>query len=278
MPRLRAKHRTELHYAGPVMESVNELRMTPKDTPRQCVISAETSVEPEVELRPSVDAYGNRVLWFQLAERHDHLLVEAEAVVEVTAGRAEGDAEWRALKEPEVLDALAEFLSPSRFVRWTPPLTGLAAEIDLPEGGTVRPWLAAVERGVGATIEYSPGSTGVDTPVEEVVHARRGVCQDMAHVMISICRCHGVPARYVSGWLHQPGHDGPAESHAWVEAYVGDAGWIELDPTHPGMEHLDYVRIGIGRDYADVPPIKGSYVGPATDEMAVVVTVDEVFV
>jgi len=274
MPRLRAKHRTELRYAGPTGESVNELRMTPRDGEHQHVLEAATMIEPAAETFASTDAFGNTVLWFQLTESHERMVVESTAIVDVMAVAARGDGQWGDLADPAFIDRWAEFLTPSRFIRWTAPVAALAADLGLPANGSVGDWLTALEQGVNGAIAYTPGATTVDTPVEEVVHARRGVCQDMAHLAIAICRHRGVPARYVSGWLHQPGHDGPAESHAWLEAQVGDAGWVEIDPTHPGMSP-DYVRIGIGRDYADVPPIRGSYVGPATTDLIVSVEVVE---
>ena len=115
----------------------------------------------------------------------------------------------------------------------------------------------------------------MDTPIEEVVRAGAGVCQDMAHLMIALCRRRGMAARYISGWLHLPGIERPGESHAWVEAAVPGLGWVELDPTHPDAAHEDYVRLAVGRDYADVPPLRGSYVGPPTEGMSVAVQVTE---
>ena len=95
--------------------------------------------------------------------------------------------------------------------------------------------------------------TEVDTPVEEVVRVGRGVCQDMAHLMIAIARRRGVAARYVSGWLNLPGLDVPGESHAWVELAIPGMEWVEFDPTHPEPAHEHYIRLALGRDYADAP-------------------------
>lgn len=277
MHRLRAKHRTELVYAGPVAESTNEIRMTPRDNGRQTVVSWSVRIEPETELMESTDAFGNRLLWFQLTEKHRRMVIDCEAVVDVRLPAPPAvEPTWDDLADERLQDELAEYLSPSRYVRWTGPVTSYMAELDLPEEPHVRTWLSTLERRINETVVYSPGSTSVDTPVEEVVHARRGVCQDMAHLAIAICRSRGIPARYVSGWLHNTGHDGPGESHAWIECHLGPAGWIEFDPTHPGMSHRDYVRIGVGRDYADVPPIRGSYLGPPTTSMKVHVIVDEI--
>ena len=127
-------------------------------------------------------------------------------------------------------------------------------------------WGATLEAEINEAIVYTPGVTEVDTPVEEVVRVGRGVCQDMAHLMIAVARRRGVAARYVSGWLHLPGLEGPGESHAWVEIAVPGLGWVEFDPTHPSPATEHYVRLAVGRDYADVPPLRGSYLGPGHRE------------
>ena len=152
-------------------------------------------------------------------------------------------------------------------------MTSSRASSALDESTGVLGWARSVEAGVNQAITYEPGATKVDTPVEEVVRVGRGVCQDMAHLMIALCRRRGVAARYVSGWLHLPGLEGPGESHAWVELAVPGRGWVEFDPTHPDPAHEHYVRLAVGRDYADVPPLRGSYLGPPTEKMAVTVEV-----
>ncbi len=136
-------------------------------------------------------------------------------------------------------------------------------------------WGASLEAEINKAIVYTTGVTEVDTPIEEVVRVGRGVCQDMAHLMIAVARRRGVAARYVSGWLHLPGLEGPGESHAWVEIAVPGMGWVEYDPTHPAPSTEHYVRLAVGRDYDDVPPLRGSYLGPPTDRMDVVVEVRE---
>lgn len=277
MPRLQAKHRTEIRYAGPVGQSVNEVRLTPGDHPRQRVEWARLRVEPSADLVGHTDVFGNTVLWFQLVERHQELAIESEAIVDTgpvaPPNGTRGD--FGDLAAPAYREPAAEFLFESPQVRWGDSLRELAGELALDEGGGVREWLAALEAGVNAAVAYTPGVTRVDTPVEEVLRARRGVCQDLAHVMIAVCRTRGVAARYVSGWLHQPDAEGPGESHAWIEALVPGDGWVELDPTHPAPRHERYVRLATGRDYSDVPPLRGSYLGPATEEMIVTVDVHE---
>ena len=279
MPRLHAKHRTEIHYAGPVGESVNEIRLTPSGNGRQSVEWSHVRTEPAAELLGHRDAYGNEVQWFQLTEPHETLVVESEAIVVTrpspprTAGAGGGMA---AITDPAYSDRFAEFLSGSAHVRWVEPVGQFAEGLALDESDTVLTWARTLEAEVNRAIVYTTGVTGVDTPVEEVVRVGRGVCQDMAHLMIAVARRRGVAARYVSGWLHLPGLEGPGESHAWAELAVPGIGWVEFDPTHPEPAHEHYVRLASGRDYADVPPLRGSYLGPPTEAMLVTVEVREV--
>lgn len=278
MPRLHAKHRTEIAYAGAAAESVNEAHLTPLEDERQSVEWARVGVHPAAEMRTHQDAFGNTVHWFQLLEPHDMLVVEAEAVVETRPGApaAVGDRGMEGLADAEYRDRFAEFLIASAHVRWPRPVTAVLGRMVLPEGGPVHAWLTALEAEVNRLVTYTPGATMVDTPIEDVVRDRRGVCQDMAHLMIALCRSAGVAARYVSGWLHLPGHEGPAESHAWMEAAIPGAGWREFDPTHPRPAFENHVRVAVGRDYADVAPLRGSYSGAPTEAMRVSVEMDEV--
>ena len=278
MPRLHAKHRTEIRYAGKVGESVNEIRLTPSGDGRQTVEWTHVRTEPPAELLSHRDAYGNLVHWFQLIEPHDLLVVESEAIVVTrpSAPRIAGAGDPLAgAADPGYVDRNAEFLSGSPYVRWVDPVGEFADALALDEGGTALTWARSLEAEVNRAIVYTTGVTEVDTHVEEVVRVGRGVCQDMAHLMIAISRRRGVAARYVSGWLNLPGLDLPGESHAWVELSIPGIGWVEFDPTHPEPAHENYVRLAAGRDYADVPPLRGSYLGPRTEGMAVAVEVKD---
>jgi transglutaminase-like putative cysteine protease len=267
-----------MRYAGAAGESVNEIRLVPRDNGRQRVEWCQVHVHPAAELVAHRDAYGNEVRWFQVVNPHPVLVVESEAVVETRPAAippAGGGGSFPDLLDPGYADRLAEFLAPSPRVRWGERVAGFAQTLTLDEGGGVLGWAMDLERQINERIEYQPGVTAVDTAVEEVVGVGRGVCQDMAQLMIAICRRRGVAARYLSGWLHQPASEGPGESHAWVEVAVPGVGWIALDPTHPEPARERYVVLAIGRDYADVPPLRGSYLGSVTQAMDVTVHVRE---
>ncbi len=181
-------------------------------------------------------------------------------------------AEWRQIDEAEYHDAHADFLTPSTFVRWDGSVARFSDELAISASRPGR-WLADLEYALAEAISYSPGFTRVDTPIERAVEIRRGVCQDLAQVFIALARQRGIATRYVSGWLYRPGANAPGESHAWAESFLPEAGWVQLDPTHPEPDLTRFVRIGSGRDYADVPPVKGTYIGPAAEDMSVEVAV-----
>lgn len=276
MRRLLAKHRTEMTYAGRARESVNELHQLPRSHARQTVELAHITVTPAANVYRHTDAFGNEVAWFQIEGPHERLVVESHALVSVSArGLVDDTVPLLGLDDPRLIDQFAEFLLPSSIIVWGEVVEGFARRAQLGGPDDVEPWLRAAERAVNDNIVYRQGVTDVDTSVEHVVRAGQGVCQDMAHLFIALCRRQGVPARYVSGWMHQAGRDEPSESHAWCEAWVPDTGWVEFDPTHPDPDLSHYIRVAIGRDYADVPPFRGTYVGDPTDEMIVSVEIEE---
>ena len=128
---------------------------------------------------------------------------------------------------------------------------------------------------VRSAMTYERGTTNFHTTAAEALAEGVGVCQDFSHVMIRLCRARGLPARYVSGYLYDPEHGDLGESHSWVDVHLGDAGWVSLDPTHDVEQSERYVRVGVGRDYADVPPSRGVYKGTATETLEVAVTIRE---
>ena len=277
--RLHARHRTEITYAGQVRESINEARMLPVDGPRTTVEHFALEVMPDAEVFTHTDVYGNLVGWFQVAGAHQRLTVESVGVliscdpVPLVESLSPA-AQWGLIGDPVFTDTNAEYLGRTRHAAWGPRVAALAETLPRPlaiRSRGVRAWVDELATAIHGAVAYVPGSTLVDTPVEVVAADRRGVCQDLAHLMIAICRRDGVPARYVSGWLHDPARGVPGESHAWGEVLVPGAGWYEVDPTHPEPITGRWVRVATGRDYADVTPLRGTYQGAPTEKMSVTV-------
>ena len=273
--RLSCEHATGYRYASPVTSSYNEARMTPLTTDSQATLDAQLSLTPATTAFRYWDYWGTLVHAFDLHEPHTELFVRSRAVVETSRPAAPSDTvDWEALGDEGVRDRFAELLAPGTYTAASPTLRDAARDTV----GRLDP-LDAVEALatlVRAELAYVPGATGVSTSAAEAWAARQGVCQDFAHVLLSLLRTVGIPARYVSGYLH-PAEDAEigvassGASHAWVEAWVGD--WWGVDPTNGRPAGPGHVLVGRGRDYADVAPLRGVFRGGAAEELAVDVVV-----
>jgi transglutaminase-like putative cysteine protease len=277
--RLRIQHRTGYRYASSVVSSFNEVRMTPLDDDGQVLISHELRVEPRAAVLVYTDYWGARVESFDTHEPHDVLEVIATSTVDTAGGyfRAPG-ATWDDMASEKVKDRWCEYLTTSAYVddaTRDDSRAGLVAELraQATPGDAIR----LCDEMVRGRISYAAGATTVSTTASEAWAAGSGVCQDFAHAMLSLLRSSGVPARYVSGYLHTEdeaeGETVRGESHAWVEVWNG--GWEGLDPTNDRTVGAAHVLVARGRDYADVPPLKGIYAGGASQGLGVDVEITQ---
>lgn len=263
---LGVRHATGYRYDGEVTASYNEVRLSPVTTSRQTALDARIEVSPATRLTRYHDYWGTLVHAFDLHVAHRDLVVTGRSVVE-TSGRPDPGPALRWSDLDSVADRRCEFLLPSPFVPDDPELAELAAEL---RGANPDPRaaVAVALATVADRLVYERGSTTVSTTAPEAWHRRRGVCQDFAHVSLGVLRAMGVPARYVSGYLHpdpdaEPGQEVSGESHAWLEAWLG--GWEALDPTGSDMVVAQrHVVVAWGRDYSDVPPLKGIFSGASS--------------
>lgn len=268
---LRIEHRTSYRYERPVRNSKNEVRMTPAATPWQTIPSAELVVDPEPSHRVMyLDYFGTRVAFFEVTVPHEHLDVVASAVVELSRDPSSD------FPAPDVSRAV-EYLPPSPMIAWDGAVTSLAATLrrDRPYDS-----VRAIIDWMRSSLIYEPGSTVVGTPVSDVLAARRGVCQDYAHLCCALLRSMDIPARYVSGYFAprplEPGDSVEAESHAWVETLLPDGLWLPIDPTNDVEPAERHVKVGHGRDYTDVVPFQGVHAGDAPQTLDVGVTITRV--
>lgn len=277
--RLAIRHRTGFQYAGKVVSSYNEARMTPRNEARQAVLDARVEVWPPARTFRYEDYWGSVVTAFDLHSPHDALEVTAISTVEtLPAGDllpADGGLGWAELAEPEHVDRWHEFLLPSPRTALDDDLRTVARDARAAHHTPHAAALALCER-VRDEIEYAAGVTGVQTDAVQAWAQRKGVCQDFSHLVVGLLREAGVPARYVSGYLHPDpqavvGENVVGQSHAWVEWWVGR--WTAYDPTNGIPVGERHVAVGRGREYGDVPPLKGLYSGPANTGQGIEVSI-----
>lgn len=268
---LKVEHTTLFEYEEPIYETATEVRLHPKSGPlcSQRCANFSLQIEPSAMVFDYTDFYGNRVHHFNILQSHKRVCIVATSVVETMAAPDRPVAEANEIH-------LMDFSAESKYVHFDPAICALAEQFR----GIEDPVRQATEicRHINSTFQYEPGVTDVHSTSAVVMALGRGVCQDFAHVMLSVCRHLSVPARYVSGYLFGGGStpEGRDEaSHAWCEVYCGpQAGWVGFDPTHKTLTVDErYIKIGTGRDYADVPPVRGTYKGSSSETLSVAVRV-----
>lgn len=276
--KLQVIHRTDYSYAGPVIESFNEVRLQPVSQDGQLCQSFVLKILPSSRLSHYFDFYRNFVHFFEVPEPHSTLSIESTSKVITSAPAPMQNATiipMVRLAECLRMEKCFDFLQASQFVPLGPDIWRLALDAS---GGIDDVWHSAlaIMRFINGNFAYAPASTTVNTLITEVIAHRRGVCQDFTHVMLGMCRSLKIPARYVSGYLYN-GPDGyllgAQASHAWCEVFLPDTGWRALDPTNNQIADERYVKVAVGRDYADIIPVQGSYKGAREKTMKVTVQV-----
>jgi transglutaminase-like putative cysteine protease len=277
------RHITSFRYEPAVRESVMEVRMQPRTDFRQRCLSFNLKVTPRATMMAYRDFYGNAVHHFDIPEKLKLIEITAQAIVDVLPApplNAELAGGWRELDARVAQTDYWEMLLPSQFAAPTDQLNKLAAELDLKRRDKPLALLQELNARLYELFDYVPNSTNVDSPIDDALRACSGVCQDFAHIMITLIRQLRIPSRYVSGYLYHEdkAHDrSPAgATHAWVEAYLGDLGWVAFDPTNNLLGCERHIRVAVGRDYADVPPTRGVYKGESESELSVMVSVSPV--
>jgi transglutaminase-like putative cysteine protease len=269
------RYLTQYRYDGPVTDNLNALRVKPAVTATQRVDDFGVRVTPEARLQQHQDYFGSTVIEFGISKPHDNLAIDVRARV-VTADPPEPpEADWAALEAPAYRAAAGEYALPFDD---DPDDIQIDELVGLMRAETPLASLRRLVEVVPDRFDYRTGVTYVGSTVEDLLEAGGGVCQDFAHLSLLIMRRNGIAARYVSGYLFAPppDDDGTADSaevdtHAWVEALMpsaeGDPVWVAADPTNRCLAGARHVKIGHGRHYTDVPPVKGVFRGAAGAEL-----------
>jgi transglutaminase-like putative cysteine protease len=267
--KLEVVHSTHYRYTGPIAESVMEVRLRPMDGSGQSCVDFALQLSSGIKPRTYMDGYGNHVHYFNLVKPHIGLSITSRSTVETGLPPETEPGE-------ELVQDFLRFRSPAKDVAGVRELARAHEIADPTSAGAIERALDELTLAISRDFAYDRSVTNVYSSVDEVLALRAGVCQDFAHLFIAVARAMGVPARYVSGYIHLPDDKGATTaSHAWGEAWVPGKGWIGYDATRPVRTSEHHVRLAVGRDYSDAAPTRGIYVGSATGSMKVSVRMRE---
>jgi transglutaminase-like putative cysteine protease len=288
----RVRHYTEYSYEEPVSTCFNRLCLTPRSFPEHECLSSEISVVPEAdELTTRTDFFGNNITFLSIFREHKKLKVISTSIVNI--GHRENaelafrsNVLWRDVKNLLASSSgnfqdVIQYTLPSHHI----PLSDVVqkfAEDCFHDEATLWDVCNSIMKKIYSTVEFKPGFTTVNTPVDAVVRSRKGVCQDFAHLMIACLRNVGLPARYVSGYIETTPPPGKVKlvgtdaSHAWVSVYFPSIGWVEFDPTNNLLPDYKHITTAYGRDYHDVAPIKGIVFSSGQQKLSVRVDVERI--
>lgn len=272
---LSIRHRTELSYTARISETMMELRMAPRSDSHQTLRGFSLAVGPHAQLFEHADWLGNRVHMFSVVDFHDRAVILAESAIDMHP-------------EYPLLESLADVF-PFRtadhrlleYLQFQGPITDdsrlqdIVRALGLREAKRAGAVLSRIATASRERLRYEKGVTSSTTTLSQVLDQGGGVCQDFAHLSIALLRAVGIPARYVSGYLHRE-TGAELETHAWCEAFVPNAGWVAIDPTHSQVAGKEHISVGIGRSYADVPPNRGVFRGDARESIKVSVSIERV--
>ena len=263
------EHVSRYLYSSPVGRCDLSLCLKPRDDAHQRLLRFYVSANPPAPLNSETDFFGNTKQVLNIHRDHEALEITARSTVELGRVAPQPDSlgadAWEEIHSWRELFSYWDFTHPSAFARPSSILTAFVDELHIKAGGDPLESLLRLCDTLHRSFQYVPGITSVVSPIEHILELRQGVCQDYAHVMIAIARSWGIPARYVSGYLYIDGQGGEGApqtaSHAWVECLLPGLGWISFDPTNRCLVGERHVRVGIGRDYQDVAPVRGVFVG-----------------
>jgi len=275
---LRIDHETHLEYSDDVSEHVFELRMAPSSDEDQTTLGCRIQVNPNGPSTTYLDGFGNRVELLNILGASRGVAVRATSFVR-THRRAAIDRLGKVSAAQCVAEGSAnvdsmEYLQPSPLIKPCPELDAFLQEVHPPTEGTLEELVTHLRETVNKSLTYAKEVTSSETKLPDILKLKSGVCQDYSHLFIALCRKFGIPARYVSGYVHQTGE---LATHAWCQVWAGgNEGWVDVDPTHNLYPSDNHVVTAVGRDYADVPPNRGAWKGEAKEEMNVMVRVEKV--
>lgn len=279
MPSYRIRHITRYTYTSPVIDSANQILLYPIIDQNQEVKNHELVISHNPTVEIYNDYFGNRLGLFTIIKPHSELSIHSEMEVVTTAmdfpfSTLPPDQQWQQIDPLSEQPQFMDFLNQETFSNQAE----VQQEVKLLKEPSIGPLELAIRMStfIYDHFEYKKGITSVETGIDEVWNLKAGVCQDFAHILIVMLRMVNIPARYVSGYICPKNHDmrGEGATHAWVDAYLPDNGWVGLDPTNNTIVSDRHVRLAVGRSFSDCTPVKGTYKGPVEHTLEVLVTIE----
>ncbi len=277
MPVFKIHHITKYEYDNPVTESVNEVRIYPYQSGDQEILQHSISITDQPEIQQFTDYWGNTVGQFSLTHPHKELVIESKLIVRTTASsqlQINFHSNWHELKEErEQQMGLMELAAPDHITQQ--PLINEICDQLFQERKSVASVVESCSEFVFKHFKYTRGITNIETTIDEILEYKSGVCQDFAHLLLQILRTMHIPCRYVSGYIcpNKNGMRGEGATHAWIEAWIPQYGWAGIDPTNNIWITNNHVKLAVGRNFKDCSPVRGTFKGPAHQDLYVFVSV-----
>ena len=274
-------HTTEFYYSDPVRENTYVLNMMPLQDENQKIDQYNLTISPSAKISQYKDYYGNTKHFFSIFQSHQTLKIKSSFQAIVAAPKSLPDCvsekEWEDLKELKPSGKMWDWIQFGYFTKPSQKLENFLLQEGIKKQLDPLTSLKQLNKKLFSVFSYSPKSTKANSPIEEILTTTQGVCQDYAHVMITIARLWNIPSRYVSGYLYQDKRHSMINvdnaSHAWCECYLPSLGWIGFDPTNNILAGIQHIKTALGKDYKDVPPHDGFFKGGATKKLKVNVVV-----
>lgn len=279
MPTFVIHHLTQYSYDRPVRESTNLIKIFPFVHPGQETTRHELLITGEPAINRFVDYWGNQVGCFMRSEPHDQLIIDSRLSVRTSSSAPNPlvnskFADWNTIRTETGNDMLLLDLSRPEAIQSAGAIRQMVAELRHTRDSPAV-FIQRCSEYIFDNFTYQKGITTVESTIDEILELRSGVCQDFAHVLLQILREEGIPARYVSGYIcpNQDGARGAGATHAWVEVWLPGSGWVGIDPTNNTWVSDRHVVLAVGRHFGDCSPVKGTFKGPANQELKVFVSI-----
>lgn len=279
MPAFKINHITRYTYSSPAVDCTNQIMLYPIQDHLQNLVSHKITITQHPNVEVFIDYFGNRLGMFSIIEPHTELMIQSEAEVItqeliLPANERPANEQWQQLATVCEQFPYIDFLQQEGFDKADELKDFINTTFDAQK--TPYENASSFSAYIFKNFQYKKGITSVETKVDEIWQLKAGVCQDFAHMLLLILRRINIPARYVSGYICPKNHElrGEGATHAWVEAYLPDYGWIGLDPTNNCVANDRHIRLAVGRNFSDCTPVKGTYKGSSDHTLEVIVVID----